>query len=348
MTDGNRAEPTRNGIARTESLGNIRIFIEALERLDYDGDGALRAIQLRRSDLNDPDGRVPCSLVGAMFGRAMQERPLNNLGTRIAAETPIGAFPLIDYLVLTSESVGQGLKKLSQYFRLVDFPVFLNIREEESSVQILYEGPPSPFGFEFGITLCILHLREETANQFHAEHVNFVHTPDDVAEVEGILACPVRTGQPWNGWVISRDVWALPLRRRDPILSGLLELQAKDMLDRCPASGGTAIRVRRVLISRVAGGDTDIEAVARTLATSARSLQRQLTAEGVSYRELLEATRKQAAERYLSNSSLPITEVAYLLGYSEVAAFHRAFKRWYDTTPMAFRQRHPLQGRSKP
>jgi Arabinose-binding domain of AraC transcription regulator, N-term len=148
MTDGNPAEPTRDGIARTESLGNIRIFIEALERLGYDGDGVLQAIQLRRSDLNDPDGRVPCSLVGAMFGRALQKRPLKNLGTRIAAETPIGAFPLIDYLVLTSESVGQGLKKLSQYFRLVDFPVFLNIQEEESSVQILYEGPPSPFGFE--------------------------------------------------------------------------------------------------------------------------------------------------------------------------------------------------------
>ena len=130
MTDGNPAEPTRDGIARTESLGNIRIFIEALERLGYDGDGVLQAIQLRRSDLNDPDGRVPCSLVGAMFGRALQKRPLKNLGTRIAAETPIGAFPLIDYLVLTSESVGQGLKKLSQYFRLVDFPVFLNIEEK--------------------------------------------------------------------------------------------------------------------------------------------------------------------------------------------------------------------------
>jgi hypothetical protein len=52
-------------------------------------------------------------------------------------------------LVLTSENVGQGLKKLSQYFGLVDFPNFLNIGEVESRVGILYEGPPSPFGFEF-------------------------------------------------------------------------------------------------------------------------------------------------------------------------------------------------------
>ena len=346
MTNKNSANSTRDGIERTESLGNIRIFIEALERLGYNGGELLHAIQLRRSDLDDPDGRVPCSLVGAMFGRAMQQRPLKNLGARIAAETPIGAFPLIDYLVLTSESVGQGLKKLSQYFRLVDFSVVLNVREEESHVQISYEGPPSPFGFEFGIALCILHLRAQTENQFHAEHVNFVHAPDAVGEVERMLACPVRTDQSWNGWVMSRDVWTLPLRRRDPILSGLLELQAKEMLDRVPASGGTANRVMRVLISRVTGGDTNIEAVARTLATTARSLQRQLTAEGVSYRQLLEATRKEAAERYLSNSSLPIAEVAYLLGYSEVAAFHRAFKRWHDTTPLAFRQLHPLQRRS--
>ena len=160
MADGNAAEPTREGFAPTESLAHIRIFIEALERLGYDGDAVLQAIQLRRADLNDPDGRIPCSLVGAMFGRAMQLRPLPNLGTRIAAETPIGSFPLIDYLVLTSQSVGQGLRKLARYFRLVDFPVCLNIREEASRVQVVYEAPPSAFGFEFGIALCILHFRD--------------------------------------------------------------------------------------------------------------------------------------------------------------------------------------------
>jgi AraC-like DNA-binding protein len=110
------------------------------------------------------------------------------------------------------------------------------------------------------------------------------------------------------------------------------------MIARLPAIGGTALQVRRALASRVAGKETEIEIVARSLGTSARSLQRQLSAEGFSYRELLEMTRKEAALRYLIDSSLPIAEIAYLLGYSEAAPFHRAFRRWYGATPLALRQ----------
>jgi AraC-like DNA-binding protein len=333
--------------AATESLRNIRIFIEALERLGYNGEALLQVLQLRRTDLDEPDGRVPCSLVGAMFGRAMQERPLKNLGARMAAETLIGAYPLVDYLVLTSETVGGGLRNLSQYFRLVvDAPVSLELRDEGDVVRAYYESELSgALSCEFGVTLPVLHLRRETEDRFRAEYVSFSHRPDDVDELERLLGCPVRFNASWNGWVMSRATWELPLRRRDSILSGVLETQAAEMLERLHGKDGITLQVRRLLISRVAGGDTDIEAVARALAMSTRSLQRQLTAEGVSYRELLEATRKDAAERYLANSSLPIDEIAFLLGYSDVAAFHRAFKRWNNSTPLTFRQQHSLRRR---
>jgi AraC-like DNA-binding protein len=102
---------------------------------------------------------------------------------------------------------------------------------------------------------------------------------------------------------------------------------------------GVALDVRRALISCVGGGDTRIQAIARTLATSARSLQRRLATAGVTYQQLLDLARKDTAERYLTDSPLSIGEVAYLLGYSEPAAFNRAFRRWHKETPQAFRQR---------
>jgi AraC-like DNA-binding protein len=60
--------------------------------------------------------------------------------------------------------------------------------------------------------------------------------------------------------------------------------------------------------------------------------------EGVSYHALLDDARKAAASQYLSESTLAIGEIAYLVGYSEPAPFHRAFKRWFGKTPEAFRQ----------
>jgi AraC-like DNA-binding protein len=106
-----------------------------------------------------------------------------------------------------------------------------------------------------------------------------------------------------------------------------------------PARMGIAMDVRRVLASRVASGDTLMPAIARQLGLSKRTLHRRLAKDGVSFQELLEEVRKAAAGRYLDESPLAISEIAYLLGYSEPAAFHRAFKRWYATTPEHFRTR---------
>jgi AraC-like DNA-binding protein len=95
--------------------------------------------------------------------------------------------------------------------------------------------------------------------------------------------------------------------------------------------------VKRLLTVRVHGGDTRIESVSRELAMAPRTLQRKLDEEGLTYHALVEETRKAAAVRHLGDRRLSISEIAYLLGYSEPAAFHRAFKRWHGVSPQTFR-----------
>ena len=166
----------------------------------------------------------------------------------------------------------------------------------------------------------------------------FIHRPDDVAEIERIIGCPVPIDAAWNGFAVSREAWQLPLRRRDPVLRSVLERHADEIAARLPAMDPVAIDVRRALASRMAKGDIEIRGVARSLGTSARSRQRRLAAAGVSYHELVESTNLEAASQ-VPDSKLSLGEVAYLLGYSEPAAFHRAFKRRNGITPQAFRQR---------
>src|SRR5262245_47334673 len=81
----------------------FRAFVDAFGRLGYDTAALLMASGLQGADLTDPDGLVPCSACGDFFGRARQMRPMANLGVRLAAVTPTGAFPLLDYLALTSD-----------------------------------------------------------------------------------------------------------------------------------------------------------------------------------------------------------------------------------------------------
>lgn len=323
----------------SDPASTVRVFVDALERLDYRMDALLAVAGIVRADLDDPDARIPCTVWVPMLRRALEERPMKNAGMRLAAVTPIGAFPLIDYLIVTSRNVGEGLERLARYLRIAEAPSIPAVQEGEDPVRVLFEGRDTPMSAEFSVTLNVLHFREETEDRFGAAYASFTHTPDDVAELERVLGCPVHTGRSWNGWAMSRETWQLPLRRRDPVLGGLLQRQANEAIGRLPPMDGVALDVRRALASRVGGSDTRIQAVARTLATSARSLQRRLAAAGCSYQQLLDLARRDAAERYLSDSPLSIGEVAYLLGYSEPAAFTRAFRRWHHETPQAFRKR---------
>jgi AraC-like DNA-binding protein len=86
-------------------------------------------------------------------------------------------------------------------------------------------------------------------------------------------------------------------------------------------------------------GGADLATLARRFGSSPRTLQRRLGEEGTSFQEVLDQVRSEAAERYLADSSLSCAEVGYLLGFSEPAAFHRAFKRWRGVTPKEYRSR---------
>jgi AraC-like DNA-binding protein len=321
----------------TDPNHTARVFLDALGRLGYDKRALLAAAGVDFSNSDDPDARVPCQAIGGMFGYAMRTRPLKNLGMKLAAETPVGAFPLLDYLIVTCETVSHGISQLSRYFRLNDAPYELEIRSDEDPVRIVFHGPRDSLTFEFGVSLVVLHLREETENRLVAAHASFTHRPGDVDEMQRVLGCPVCGGESWNGFALSRDSWQLPMRRRDPVLRGVLERHAEEVIARLPAGDDMTLEIRRAIMLRIPQGEIEIQSVARSLATSARSLQRRLSAAGTSYQELLDSTRREAASRYLLDRSLSIGEIAYLLGYSEPPAFHRAFKRWNGITPHEFR-----------
>jgi AraC-like DNA-binding protein len=137
----------------------------------------------------------------------------------------------------------------------------------------------------------------------------------------------------------------LPLRRRDPALRQWLEGQAARILARLPAAGDVGDEVQSVLSAQLTAGDLRIAVAARRLAVTVRTLQRRLARAGTSFEARCDDARKEAAETFLSDTTLSIAEVAYLLGYSEPTAFHRACKRWRGTTPHTFRARRSGRNR---
>jgi AraC-like DNA-binding protein len=100
-----------------------------------------------------------------------------------------------------------------------------------------------------------------------------------------------------------------------------------------PAPGSFVDSVRLEVERELASGNPNVASVARKLGTSSRTLQRRLGDTGLSFRDVVEQVREQLARAYLTDVALPMGEVAQRLGYAEVSAFLRAFKRWTGMTP---------------
>jgi AraC-like DNA-binding protein len=98
-------------------------------------------------------------------------------------------------------------------------------------------------------------------------------------------------------------------------------------------SATVAERVRAALVETLPAGDPSITAVTGQLATSARTLKRQLSQEGTSFQAVLAGTRERLARHYLTRDDLRTSEIAFLLGYHDTNSFYRAFKTWTGTTP---------------
>jgi AraC-like DNA-binding protein len=256
--------------------------------------------------------------------------------------TPIGAFPLLDYLVVTTDTVGGALDHLVRYFHLVCAPLTLSLVHDEDAVRLVHPGT-NAFIAQYDATLAVRHLGAETDNRLRASFVSLMREPDDRRALEQLLGCPVRAPSTWSGVEFPRDALRLPLRRRDSALHNLLEAHAAVTAVPAPGDASLVQAARTALASRIGGPPPTLRALARQLAIAPRTLQRRLAAEGLSYQQLVDLTRRGAAERLLADATLAVGEIGYLLGFSEPSAFHRAFKRWHDVTPQEYRSRAAAQ-----
>jgi AraC-like DNA-binding protein len=109
------------------------------------------------------------------------------------------------------------------------------------------------------------------------------------------------------------------------------------LLEKVPQTTAFSARVRQLIAKDLATTAPSAIGAARKLHMSRRTLHRSLQAEGTTFTDLVDGLRRELAVRYLNEPAVAIAEVAFLLGFSEASAFHRAFKRWQGTTPAAYR-----------
>lgn len=177
-----------------------------------------------------------------------------------------------------------------------------------------------------------------TGAEVNPIEVRFQHAaPSDTRAIEAFFQAPVRFGCPRSGLDLDADLLGTPLLKADPDLAAFFAHRADDLLERHSAEG-LAHRLRALLEQELGRGLPTLETAAARLGVSPRTLRRRLQEEGTTFQDALDETRCELAKRHLGEDKLALGEVAFLLGFSEPSAFHRAFKRWTGQTPLSYRR----------
>jgi AraC-like DNA-binding protein len=291
--------------------------------------------------LADPDARLPAKDVVALwtFLPTLVDKPFGLWLAGLLKEPPL---TVAAFVIHASPNFGEGLSRANRYQRLLHD----HARSEiiHSASETTYRHQVGAFrapaaAIEFGFASIMNIARKAMGMQLFPARVSFEHAaPPDLSLHREWFGERVLFDQPHDEIAFFNADLERPLVTADPTLRDVLEAHAKVLLSRLPeASATTSQRVRIAIAEHLRAGAPTLEQIASKLGLAQRTLQRRLKDEGTRFDALLDDVRRELAKRYLGDARISIQEAAFLLGFSDVAAFHRAFVRWTGTTPARYR-----------
>ena len=294
-------------------------------------------------DLYRPGARYPLSATIRLWQEVALATGDPCVGLYVARRFKPQSLHALGLSWMASRTLDDGFKRMVRYARIANSSLEIERIDNGDQIGIAsqiaggsIERPPENADANLGVILVL--CRYITSGHFAPEQVTLRHGANGHTEryVEFFQA-PVFFSQAQDA--IYFDAQAV----REPLPSGNEELakEVDRIADRYLATLAPNLvrdKVREILLTLMPSGHADQRAVARAMNRSVSALQRQLRAEGASFRQVLDETREQMAMRLVREREYSLGQIAYLLGFSEQANFSRAFKRWTGTAPTEYRK----------
>lgn len=315
-------------------------LLHNLRFVGVDPDRVRRAIGLDAADVAST-ARVPWSTVHRLLVTA-EELSGDRLIALHAAEP--GSRDLLSYFIATQPTVERALTELARFLEVSLDDVRVAIEHRAADAVVVFDVWPEATETarhlrEYLAGVIVVDLARFSGGRFRPVEVTFPHArAGAAAEYERVLRCRVRFGSARFAIVVATAMLATPLDTQSPEVAAVLRAAAERQLG---AAALAPVRQRVATALRVAlarGDDTTPNAVAKRLAMSHRTLQRRLEDEGTSFRALRDDARRERALERLADASFTLGEIAAEMGFADIGAFHKAFRRWTGTSPHAYRR----------
>ena len=292
--------------------------------------------------LDDADGRIPHTTMMHLWQLAVAITGDPDLGLHLAVVAPLESFEIHGYALLSSPTLREAYRRGCRYQRLIHEVTDLSFDEGEQEGVLQHAlpgGRPVPrHPAEFLATLWICLGRLVAGVEWTPNLVCFAHeAPADTTAHDSLFQAPIQFASGRTAMHIPNAILDLVNAKADAALVAILDGYAATLLAQAPSTDTVSGRVRAQLLEALQSGVPTAEEIAHSLHMSVRTLHRSLQQEETTFRALLNQLRQEQATKYLTNTNISIAEVGFLLGFTELSSFYRAFKRWTGVTPAEYR-----------
>ncbi|MFA5122070.1 AraC family transcriptional regulator [Zavarzinia sp.] len=321
----------------------IRQIAEQMTASGGDVERWLAGNGLSRDRLDDPSLKIPFPLLRQLIRDALAITGEPALGLLVGERLAAHAHGVLSYAVMSAATLRQAIEVLEHYLPVRTALIAANHEVRDGELVAEYDEvlPLGDIGRPVteAITLTFAKLMNTIgAGTVRVQRVLFPFPkPAYHALAEDLFGCEILYGQRRAGLALPAEAIDRPLKMADPAAFEEAAAICRRELERLAANSSTAARVRRLLVE-ANGGFPSLNVTARLLCLTPRTLHRRLIEEGTSFRAILDDVRHRVAAEHLRAGRMSVTEIAYLTGYTDLANFRRAFRRWSGQTPSEFRE----------
>ena len=319
-------------------------FWRTVERIGMPPPSLLRQARLPATLHLNEQGHVTTDQFFALW-RALEElKPEPGLGIELVQRTDTAVHPPSSLVAFYAKDYRDGLLRIARFKRLCS-PEQPRIAEGKDECVVTIEWPhasePEP-AISTDVTFAsLVELgRRGTGQHLSPKRVELGRTRPKSDVYQKYFECPIRFGAVRNALILKPADLDRPFPGYNQALLEMLTPALASALGELQARSSIKEQVKVVLKRSLASGRPELSDVARDLGLSERTLQRRITEEGTSFRDLLVEARQELGRQLLSDPSAEIDEVACLLGYQDASSFYRAFRYWEGVTPSRWRELH--------
>lgn len=299
----------------------------------------LQRANLTVEQAKNPSLRIPVSDQIRFLDLVAEKLGDEFLGIRIGQMVDLRELGLLYYVMASSHTVGEALQRGSRYSAIQNEGVRIGFRAgKQVSITFDYFGVSRRLDrhqIECFITILVRMCRQLSGLALVPSRVRLMHhrsrMPADFAPLFGThvaFTCDA------DEVIYSASIARTPCVNADPYLNALLVKYCDEAIaQRRKGTATWQMKVENAIVPLLPHGQARIGTIAAELGVSRRTLGRRLGAEGLTFRKVLDNLRFDLTKRYLREDDLPISEIAWLLGYRETSALSHAFKRWTGRTP---------------